>query len=229
MKLLSLFIVALATVTTAFGQARKYFKVNPGEKITESIPRADLFKYPTFQPGEVNFKNGRVGSANMNYNNLFSEIQFIDPKGDTVSLNDEKTISYITIGKDSFYFNNGFLESIGSYGKIRLAKRNLIGYVKKERLDGYGRQSSASVDTYNTMSNGTYMKDLVAKEILFFSPYTEYYFGDIYNHYKPATKKSLISMFGNYETQIEAFLKQQPIDFKNENDLRKLSAFVQGL
>jgi len=36
-------------------------------------------------------------------------------------------------------------------------------------------------------------------------------------------------MFGNYETQIEAFLKQQPIDFKNENDLRKLSAFVQGL
>jgi len=72
MKLLSLFIVALAIASSAFSQARKYFKVNPGEKITESIPRADLFKYPTFQPGEANFKNGRVGSANMNYNNLFS-------------------------------------------------------------------------------------------------------------------------------------------------------------
>ena len=229
MKLLPLVIFAVLITSPVFSQERKVFKVNPGQKVVEGIPYKDLYKYGSFLPGEVNFRNGRVGSARMNYNNLYGEIQFIDPKGDTLSLSDELTISYITLLKDTFFYDKEFVDLIGTYGRIRLGRKNLIGYVKREKLDGYGQKSSASIETYSTVSNGQYMKDLVAKEVLTFAPYTVYYFGDIYNHFKIANKKNLVSMFAKFEDQIQAFLKQENIDFKNEHDLLKLAQFIQQL
>src|SRR3954466_15651237 len=234
MKLLPSLVVLLLMSFSAFTQQRKVFKINPGQKVIEGIPRQDLYKYPTFIPGEVYFRNGRVGTAQMNYNNLYAEIQFVGPKMDTLSLSEEKSIDYIKLNADTFFYHEGYLESIAIYGPIRVAKKDFIDYVKKEKLDGYGQKSSASIETYSSMSGGgnQALRDLVAKEILTFAPYTSYYFGDRFNKFKVATRKNLLSMFGkdsNQETRIDNFLKTESIDFRNPDDLLKVAVFISNL
>jgi hypothetical protein len=234
MKLLASLVMILLMSSPAFAQQRKVFKINPGQKVIEGIPPQDLYKYRTFIPGEVYFKNGRVGTAQMNYNNLYAEIQFVSPKMDTLSLSEEKSIDFIKLNTDTFFYHEGYLESIGVYGPIRIAKQDFIDYVKKEKLDGYGQKSSASIETYSSMSGGgnQALRDLVAKEILTFAPYTNYYIGDRFNKFKAANRKNLLSMFGkdnNREARIDNFLKTESIDFRKEDDLLKVAVFISNL
>src|SRR5262245_16348829 len=96
-------ICVFSFALTSFSQEKKNYRVNPGQKVRDAIPMEEIFQYPSFSSGEVYFRNGSVTSAPLNYNNLFAEIQFIDAKKDTLSLSDEQTISYISIGADTFY------------------------------------------------------------------------------------------------------------------------------
>src|SRR6476661_4193308 len=46
----------------------------------------EIFLYPSFEPGVVEYKNGQRFKSNMNYNKALGAIQFIDEKGDTLSM-----------------------------------------------------------------------------------------------------------------------------------------------
>src|SRR5258705_3143099 len=108
MKKLLFLVVILSFSLCVVAQSRKSFSVNPGKKIVEEIPITDIYRYAEFKMGEVSLKNGTAANVKLNYNSVFGEMQYIDPKnGDTLSLAEEKNIKFIAVEKDTFYFDEG--------------------------------------------------------------------------------------------------------------------------
>jgi hypothetical protein len=230
MRILFTWVVLLFIASPSLSQVKKFYKINPGQRVLEAIPAADIYQYPSFTAGEAHFKNGRVGYAYLNYNNLFGEMQFIGPKKDTISLSDEETLNFIAIGIDTFYFDHGYIQLIGSYGPLKLARKKEMHFTNRERIGAFGQKSSgSSVEAYSSISSSQSLKDLVANEILTFSLLTTYYVGDRFDHFKAANKKNLLAICGKEENKIASYLKEESIDFKNEEDLRKLATFVHQL
>ena len=211
-------------------QNRKSFHVGPGKKIVEEIPITEIYKYAEFRMGEVALKNGTAANVKLNYNSVFGEMQYIDPKnGDTLSLASEKNIQFIAIKKDTFYFDDGWLELIGGTPTVRIAKKKLLEITNREKLGAMGVAGFGAIETYNKFTGSQHMKDLVAMETLTFTEHVSYYFGDRFNHFSSANKKGLYKIYGDAHERIDKWISENKIDLSNENDLKKLSEYLQTL
>lgn len=213
----------------SLAQAKKTFRINPGQKAIQAIPHDEVFCYEQFVDGIVYFRNDRVAQAKMNYNSLYSEMQFIDAKGDTLSLDEEETIRFVVAGTDTFYYDGGFVLLKKDFGDIRLASRESFSFVNRQKMGGMGETNSASIDTYNAVSTSNYMKELVAREIITLSKSKQFFIGDLFNHYKPANKKSILDYYPEKEKAIKAYLKENKIDFTDEGDLQKLILHIKTI
>jgi hypothetical protein len=210
-------------------QSRKSFHVGPGKKIVEEIPITEIYKFAEFTMGEVAFRNGTAANVKLNYNSVFGEMQYINPKnGDTLSLAVEKDIRFIAVEKDTFYFDEGWIELIGGTPTVRIGKKKLLEITNREKL-GAMEAPGFAVETYNKFTGSQHMKDLVAKEKLTFTEHVSYYFGDRFNHFSRANKKGLSKLYGDSYESIDKWIGQNKIDLSNEDDLKKLSVYLQSL
>lgn len=228
MKPLLVFVGICLCFQTASAQKTKTFKVNPGEKVVEAIPKDDMYSYPEFTMGNVYFKDGQRYPALLNYNSLFQEMQFIDKKGDTLSLTEGATIKCIVIKTDSFFYNNGYLKLVANYGKIKLARKDFITFTNRQKLGGFGEESSARIGTYESVQFGATFKDLVAKEVLTFAKKAGFYLGDVFNHFEQANKKSFLNFYPSKGKEIKNYLKENKVDFSNQDDVEKMIVFLNG-
>lgn len=227
-KLLFLLFILFYSLSVS-AQSRKSFSVGPGKKIVEEIPLTEIYKYADFKMGEVALKNGTAANVKLNYNSVFGEMQYIDPKnGDTISLAVEKDIRFIAVEKDTFYFDDGWLELIGGSPTVRIAKKKLLEITNREKL-GAMEAPGFAVETYNKYTGSQHMKDLVAKETITFTEHISYYFGDRFNHFSHANKKGLYKIFGDAHERIDKWISENKIDLSNEDDLKKLSIYLQTL
>jgi hypothetical protein len=188
--LLSAFLFFLNSIVGA--QKRKTYTINPGVKATEVIPADELFLYPNFTAGTVYFKTGAYSSGLLNYNFLVAEIQFIDPKDDTLSLADEGTIGYIVITSDTFYYDNGYLKFIRHCGEFKLAQKQFFVLANVEKIGAMGtKTSSSSIGIYTRLPGNYKNNGLIAQEVLTLVRNDLYYFGDKFNHFKKLNKKEI--------------------------------------
>jgi len=222
-----LFILSYSFSVSA--QSKKTFSVGPGKKIAEEIPITEIYKYAVFTMGEVAFRNGTAANVKLNYNSVFGEIQYIDPKnGDTLSLAIEKDIRFIAVEKDTFYFDEGWIELIGGTPEVRIGKKKLLELTNREKL-GAMEAPGFAVETYTKYTGSQHMKDLVAKEKLTFTEHISYYFGDRFNHFSRANKKGLYKIYGDAHERVDKWITENKIDLNNEEDLKKLSVYLQTL
>lgn len=224
------FYLLLTLIITTEGRAqdRKTFKINPGEKVVYMIPFAEKYSFPQFEKGTVNFRNGRYAEAPMNYNSLFGEMQFIDPKGDTLSIADPAEVANITFASDTFYFNKGYLQVLERHDGVVLAEKKVFDFVNRQKIGGMGEVSSASIDTYTAISSASIFKDLVAKEILTLGRYSYLYIGDAFGNFVPLTKKSLVNAYSRREKEVSNYLKEHNINLTNLTEVQAmLQAFNQ--
>ena len=211
----------------AMAQAKRTFQVNPAQKIVEAIPVTALYSYPEFKMGTVALRNGTAANVKVNYNSVFGEMQFIDPKnGDTISLAEEKNIKYVAVEKDTFYYDQVWLRVIETDSSMKIAKLTRLEITNKEKLGAMEVAGFGAIETFNKYTGSQHMKDLVAKERITFTENITYYFGDRFNHFAKANKKSLINLNRSYEEKIEIWLKENKTDFSNEDDLKRLLSFI---
>lgn len=223
-------VIIILLSLSASAQTKKTFTVNPGQKIVEAIPVGELYSYPEFRLGTVTLRDGTSADVKLNYNSVFGEMQFIDPKtGDTISLAEEKHIKFVTVEKDTFYFDEVWLQQVSDNNTVKIAKKRLLEMTNKEKLGAMEVPGFAAIETYSKFTGSQHMKDLVAKEKLTFSEHITYYFGDRFNHFSKANKKSLLNFYRNHEEKIEAWLKENKIDFSNAEDMKKLLSYLQTL
>ena len=231
MKKFFILIIIISLGISAKAQSRKTFTVNPGQKIVEAIPAGELYSYPEFRLGTVTLRNGTSADVKLNYNSIFGEMQFIDPKkGDTISLADEKNIRFVTVEKDTFYFDEVWLQLVFSNNTVKIARKRLLEMTNKEKLGAMGVEGyGGAIETYSKFTGSQHMRDLVAKEKLTYTEHITYYIGERFNHFYKANKKSLLDFYREQEEKVGAWLKENKIDFSRTDDIKKVFDYLQSL
>ncbi len=223
-----LFLFALMNYCSLNAQDPTTVTIKTGSRITDVLTPSDIFLYPQFVSGTVFFRDGTKAAAKINYHSLFDQMLFIDNNGDTLALKDEKTINFLVLGKDSFYYHGGYLRLITSNSVARLAEREVWEVADIRKVGSHNRPANTfAVTSYKTLTDGFGRTlDLVMNEDLVLRKKVDYYFGDHYNHFVPAGKKALLSFFGKEQSGLSNYLKENDISFNKRDDLQKVAQFL---
>jgi len=205
--------------------------IKAGNKVRDVLTPADIFYYPQFTSGKVFFRDGRKAMAKMNFTRLYDQMLFINPKGDTLAVADEKTIKFIIVDQDTFYYDEGYVRIIVDYGDVKLAEKQ-IWVVADTRKIGTHNKSTSTV-AITPLSNYTddgiaraKSYDLLINEDMVIRKETQYYFGDQNNHFVRAGKKKLLLLFPKEQLDLENYLKENKVNFDKKDDLKKLAQFL---
>jgi hypothetical protein len=226
-------LLILLTSTAVFcsyvpAQSKNLIIIKAGHTIKESLSPGDLYQYPQFNEGFVILKNGKTANARMNYNHFLDNLEFINTQGDTMSLANGKEVQLATIGTDSFFYNNGFIKLISRYGHINLAIKQTLPIVSREKMtDGYGSYSTINnVESYDSYSDGLKVYRLVLMENLALANKLQYYLGKADDAFTPLNKKNVLKLFPKQKDRVEAYLKDNAINFDKGEDIMKLAQFL---
>lgn len=204
--------------------------VKAGEKMNDAISAKVKFRYPEFVSGNVSFKDGTNSQAPLDFNLLNEEMQFINAKGDTLSLDNEATIKYITINNDTFYYSKGYLELLAANFFVKLAKKQRLKIGDVRKIGGYDQASPVSaITSYSSINNGSQVTNLTQRADILLSKETTYFIGDNYNHFLPANKKNIMKVFGKKEAVVDKFLEENTIKYNNPDDLKRLIDFLEKI
>ena len=230
LKLLLLMLCWAALDTAAMAQ--KQIRVKADANVMNAIPMADRYRYPQFMTGTVVYRTGVSGAGQLNYNRLLGEMQFIDPKGDTMALADEQNVAHVTIGSNRFYVNpgKGCPEVVADHGGVKLAKQVVLKSMRTEKKVAYGQSSGASsVATVQPYSNNSSVHRIGSTGDQMVQEQVSYFLVDQNDRYYLMTKSAVLKVFSKHKKAIEAYLNENPTQFTEEADLRKLIQFCSEL
>jgi len=230
MKALLLLLFILIGYSDLSAQDSTLVTIKAGNRVKEVLKITDIYYYPQFTIGKVFLRDGSRAAAKMNYTRLYDQMLFIDAKGDTLALADEKTIKFITIDKDTLYFDEGYVRLIKNYGEVKLAEKQTWVVADIRKMGTYGTPKSTvaitSVSNLEDASGRAKSYDFLLNEDIVIRKETQYYFGDKNNHFVRASKKKLMLLFPKDQLSIENYLKENKVDFDNKDDLEKLAQFL---
>jgi len=230
MKALPLLLIILIGHSDLSAQDSTLVIIKAGNRIKDVLTPADIYYYPQFTNGKVFFRDGRKAVAKMNYTRLFDQMLFIGPKGDTLALAEEKTIRFIAIDQDTFYFDEGYIKLIADYGVVKLTEKQIWVVADIQKIGTHNSpKSSVAITSLNTYTDETAKAkshDLLINEDMVLRKETHYYFGDEYNHFARTGKKKLLLLFPKEEWSIENYLKENKVNFDKKDDLEKLAQFL---
>jgi hypothetical protein len=210
-----------------FAQNRDIVRVKAGEDPATSYSPYGFYRFPAFAAGVAYMKNGEKTAGRFNYHLLNGEVQFISPKGDTLALAEPFSIKYITIDSNLFYYADGYLEILMNNDKLKLARKLQLN-VTPEKIGAYGQASpSGSIRTPNRLIVGNNGRDLSLNQDLVIQKQYSYYWLDQYNTVLKATKTNLLKLLDpDKKTSIDNYLNQNKIDFRREEDLKRLLEYA---
>jgi len=204
--------------------------IKAGSRIKDVLTETDIFFSPEFIGGNVFFKNGIVANAMMNYDHLSDQMLFIDPKGDTLALDAEKTINFIALGKDTFYYVDGYVRLVAGNSIGKLVERKIWRVADIQKIGAHNIPvRTFDVASYSTRTSGYGTYEIILKEDIVLRKEAQYYFGNMYNRFVPARKKNLLSLFPKMENILVKYLKENNVNFNKKDDLEKLAQFLEQL
>jgi len=224
------FFLFVLTILCMYGNSNaqnKEWTIPAGEDIKNFLGDSIIFRYPQFIQGFVYFRDERVSNALLNLNLVNGEMQFIAPSKDTMTVTNEATIKFITISKDTFYYDKGFVELVHTNAGAKLAKIDVIKPVYLKKTGAYGQASSASaISTVSSFYNSNELTKLTENKEVTLRRETIYFVGNNFNKFLQASKKNIYELFNNKEPAIEAFIKNEKIELNKKDDLIKLVDFI---
>jgi hypothetical protein len=226
MKSILMSLCFLTTNTISFTQEISFI-IPAGSNSHEVIPAKHIYQYPDFISGKVFFRDGTVVQAKMNYNRLTDEMLFISPEKDTLAIDNEPTLNLITINKDSFVFDEGYIMLQGSRESIRFGVKHGFKFTGKRKIGAYDVESPASsISSFSSIFDGRSMRELKVNEKTVLATHTSYYFGDRFNQFVLANRKNLIALFPGCADGIKKYCRKNKIDFGKGDSLTGLISFV---
>lgn len=208
-------------------QVKKTITVKADSTIQETLGM-DMYLYPQYANGITYFKDGTTAGAKMNYNLLTDEIVFISGK-DSLAIANVDNIKVIVIGKDSIYYDKGYVQGFFNNPLIKLAKKEHIKIVGMEKMGAYGQSSTASaIDSYDQVSiSVTGMQKITVKQNRILQWDTQFYIAKDEDHFIVLTKKSLSDALPKYKDAIKDYLKNHSVNFNKEPDIIDLVTYLQ--
>ena len=189
--------------------------------------------FPQFEKGTVSFKNGTISTAMLNYDMIMQEMLFIDADINVMAISEPSEVLVVIINGRRFLpaSKSGFYEEIqaGTGHFFIQRKAYLLSEGKRSGYGGYSQTSSINtIDVLqNTGSGRTIRLNLDEK----FKLKTEYFYylqsGKNYKVFSSA--KSLGKLFKGQGSKIEAFAKEQSINFSNIDDISRIVEYGYSL
>lgn len=231
MKKNLLFLVCLAFIYTSVpaqtSTQRIYIK--GGSSAWDNFMK-EIYMYPSFEEGIVEYKNGKKFKSTMNYNKALGTVQFIDEKGDTLSMNSEESIKTITIGNDIYRYDPECVQTVKSSDNATLYKRETVRIADKLKTGGYGIPNTAgtieSIDRLDTRGN---YNQIELNESLLISKVTTFYIENQKGEKLPASKKNILNLYSKHEDAIRSYIKSKNLDLNKEDGLVDLTDFISKL
>lgn len=160
-----------------------------------------------------------ISNALMRYNAANDEFEFINSTNDTLVLTKTASFNHIsfTYPKVDYHLVN-FADKNGRMNMgylVKLSEKNDITLYKRQRVNYY--EATPAKSSYDTPSPAKY----VPSKDTFFIKIKEAEITEL-----PTNKKGILKMFPEKKTEIEAFLKQNSIDFEKEQDVVKFANFL---
>jgi hypothetical protein len=242
MKARLLVLVILINFCDLTAQDSTTLIIKTGVRIRDGLKTNMIYLNPQFATANVVFRDNSKARAKMNYNSLYDQMLFIDQKGDTLAVKDEKEIQYIALGNDTFYFEEGYKRIIASNGTVKLAEKRTWHMADIRKIGSHGRSASTyNVDSYKPINTDQTRSqdfksimddlektlDIVLTEDLVLQRKPVFYLGDRFGHFVLANRKNLLSLFPKEQTRITDYLKENKVDFNSKEDLIRLTRFLE--
>ena len=187
----------------------------------------EIFLYPSFTPGIVEYKNGQRFKSNMNYNKALGTIQFIDEKGDTLSVNNEESIAFINIAGDKFIYAPRCLQIIEGDEKLALLKQETVRIADKHKTGGYGiPNASGTIESIDRIDTRLNYNQIEINESLLIHKVTTFYIEDEKGEIFVASRKNVLNNFPKKQEAIKSYIKAKNVDFSNGEHLIGLNRFI---
>lgn len=218
--------------TMALAQAPRQYMVRTGQEATDVIPRVQHFYYPDFQKGQVFYPQGKRSDVLLlNYNTLLEVMQYIDQNGDTLFIPEESNIfKYVKIGPDIFYhhFREGYFNlhtrndnyNLATRTRWRIERRDVMVY------NGYGM---SVVSPGSTLSERRVGESVVPNQELSYVSEQLFYLIGPRDVVLRANRAGFLKAFSTYKEAVSAYIREHATDFDNEESLKELIAFANGL
>ncbi|TDE17252.1 hypothetical protein [Dyadobacter psychrotolerans] len=233
MKSILLLTLGLLLAVSTYAQTKKMYHVPNESDIRKSIPMKDRYQFENFKKGTVHFRNGTKSQAQLNYSFFHSEIQFIDPRKDTLLLADNSFVIQITIDTLVYYYlrKEGHIQQIGGFDKIRLGRKQNLVVMGTEYTSGYeGKSSTSAISSYSTyLDKGGQMQKLNPATNIMMRRGNIYFWMDQNDRFSFATKANLYKLFPKHKRELSSYFKENEISFTDENDMIKLLDFCKSL
>ena len=201
--------------------------IEAGRDVSEVLTPDKIYQLPEFVKGKIIYRDGAWSEGMLNYNFLNGEIEFINPNRDTLAIakNQMLNIKEVTLGKESFFYDNGYMELVAKTAFGKLLKKQTLVVIKREKIGAYNQPSSTSaIESYGSFTDnyGTFTPNLRINENITLALRSNYFIGDEFNLYLPATKKNMLKLYHSKENLIDSYLNKNSIDFKNGENLKKM-------
>lgn len=207
--------------------------IKTGNKVQDVLATTDIYYYPAFTNGKVFFRDGSKSIATLNYNRLFDQMLFINPKGDTLALADEKTIKFIVIENDTFYYDEGYIRLFMNNGVVKLAEKQIWVVADVRKIGTYNKATTTfavqSLSHYTDGTDAAKSKELILSEDILLKKETQYFFGDKYNRFVRTGKNKVLQLFSREDLILENYLKENKVNFNKKEDLEKLAQYIAQL
>ena len=216
---------------SSFSQKTKFYVISPGENILDIVPKAEVYEYPQFQQGIVNFRSGRRSLAKLNYHYIYEEILFVGPDGDTLTISNPDDIRYVSIGSDEFYYSKDRYVKLDTViGDIKLATSGFFATISKKRVGAYGTITDGGSDSYSSfIVPNTSKLELVANVITTVAKGKALFIGNTYNQFMVISKKDIFSFFPEKQTQLKKYLQDNEVNFYSRKDIVALIVYMSKL
>jgi len=209
-------------------QNKDIILVKADTKVLDYFPFQERYRYPHFIDGKVMFKSGNTSKAKLNYDILLGEVVFIQSQ-DTLTISRKKDIRNIVIARDTFLYDNGYLELIHS-GNIRVGLNYYVKIKEVLKKGAFGTTArGVSTDTYNSLESKGSLHELIPNEDLELQKTKEYYLSTPTSGFIHFRKKNVFQLFPEKNDAIKGYLKSNKVDFDSEKDLLKLADYLQNL
>lgn len=223
-KFLCFFLLFFANNILAQDTTRILIKAD--QVISDVLTPEKIYQYPKFSRGKIVFRDKATTEALLNYNYLNGEIEFINPGNDTLAIAEWQlpNIRRIELNKDTFYYDDGYVQQVVQTSLGKLAKRKMLVVLKKEKIGAYGQPTSTiNVEALTSYrDNYRELTSIKVRENITMVYRDEFFFGDNYFHFLPANKKNLLKIYGPRKAMINEYLKENQVNFGNSDQLQKL-------
>jgi hypothetical protein len=227
-KTLLVFLLSVITYSSFAQVLRERIYIKGGDEFWENFSK-EMFLYPSFKDGTIEYKNGKLYKSRLNYNRALGTIQFITDKNDTLALANEENIKLVKIGNDVFEFNP-FCVQVVNGDRIRLSKSEKLQVSDARQIGAYGKtNTTAGVDSYNKMYTWLGAYELSANEVLLCSKNTTFYIVTNDHELVPAGRKNILRAFASKENAVKKFIDSKNINFTREADLLELTNYISSL